>query len=597
MAMSKTNKLYMGFRTLKQIFTISPGSCFAILICSLVAGAYTVLSTYVIGCIFDNAYLINESIYYKDLFGWYVELFIAIFIIKNVSEIVINSPRAIGIYSKCAYVLDANLSNKITRLPFVFFELTECLDKLKRAKDTVAANRMQKIFLRSVDILVTMLSMIGTLIVLSSYSWILIPLCVLSILPFYITRKIRGNNMYNLKYFRSNKRRRANYLWGLFFEIKAIKELRVFNAGKYIYQKWKRQNDELLNEETDFYKRDTSFVLLCEGIKVLGILISIVTLWVMMLNGLFSVGVFAACLNAFYVVQSSLKSLLENLSDVRVDLNYAVDYFSMLDMEEETKGETRTCNFNHILSMKNISFRYPGNKNNVLNNISLDICKGDKVVIVGENGGGKSTLIKILLGLYKPQRGKVFVDNDDIQQVEPNTYHKLFSIVTQEVNKYVMSIKENIVMGTFDKEEIENECLEHKIEAMMKQGELAYLVDKAGLDSLIGKDFGGIELSGGEWQKLAILRAKIRDSDVLVMDEPTAALDPILETQILQSFFDDTTDKTIVIVSHRVGICKFATKIVVMKKGNIIDVGTHEELIKRCEYYRFLYTEQQKWYI
>ena len=241
------------------------------------------------------------------------------------------------------------------------------------------------------------------------------------------------------------------------------------------------------------------------------------------------------------------------------------------------------------IEIENLSFTYPNSNKNALENISFKIKNGESVVILGENGSGKTTLIKLLLGLYAPHEGKIIIDNKNLDDIDKNTLYKYVTSVTQDFNIYSLPLKENIAIQNLSNLD------DVKIEKAVKDAFLVdYLLNQ--LDSIIGKEFDGIELSIGQKQKIAVARALYQVNEIVFLDEPTSAIDPITEAQILSNFIRILKGHTTVIVSHRVGLCTLVDKVIVMKDGKIAEIGTHESLIKNNGEYARLYKLQEKWY-
>lgn len=225
--------------------------------------------------------------------------------------------------------------------------------------------------------------------------------------------------------------------------------------------------------------------------------------------------------------------------------------------------------------------------------ISLRIQKGKKIVILGENGCGKTTLSKLFLGLYPADNGRVAYDEVDVREIDKNQLYHRVSAIAQDFTPYHLTLRENVAIS--DVSMIDDD--ERVTRRIAYVGLESIIPEVGGLDGQMGRELEGAELSGGQWQKLAVSRALFKDSELIILDEPTSALDPMIEKEILDKFIEIAEDKTAIIISHRVGLCRFVDRIVVMKDGAISEVGSHDELIRRAgEYYR-LYTSQQQWYV
>lgn len=213
-------------------------------------------------------------------------------------------------------------------------------------------------------------------------------------------------------------------------------------------------------------------------------------------------------------------------------------------------------------------------------------------MIVGENGSGKTTLSKVMAGIYRPEKGRVLYDGKDAFSYDKDSFYKSFSVIQQNFVKYQFTVRENI--GISRPAQIHND--ERLLKSARDAGIEGTVRRAGGLDAQLGREFDGVELSGGEWQKLAIARGLNKDADVIILDEPTSALDPLVEYDILVKFLDMTRGKTSVIISHRIGLGRFADRIIVMKDGRVAQTGTHDELLAMGGEYGRMWHEQAKWY-
>jgi ATP-binding cassette subfamily B protein len=247
--------------------------------------------------------------------------------------------------------------------------------------------------------------------------------------------------------------------------------------------------------------------------------------------------------------------------------------------------------FTKKLDIQNISFSYPGNNQSVINNVSFEIKKGEIVALVGPNGAGKSTLVRLLCRLYDPETGLIKIDGNDIKNLDPGEYRKFFSVVFQDFMLYNLSAGENIRLG--------NTGIENPKEKIISAASLSGVEDLIsslpnGYDTVIGNLFDDSrELSWGEWQKIAIARALYREASILILDEPSSALDSETEYEIFSRFREIVKGKTSILISHRFTNVKLADRIIVLNKGEVEENGTHEELMKKKGLYYNMYIKQK----
>jgi ABC-type multidrug transport system fused ATPase/permease subunit len=250
----------------------------------------------------------------------------------------------------------------------------------------------------------------------------------------------------------------------------------------------------------------------------------------------------------------------------------------------------------HTIEFCNVSFRYPGTSRDILKQVSFTIQKGETVVLVGLNGAGKTTLIKLLTRLYDPTEGKILLDGQDIREYDIKSLYAMYGIIFQDFGKYAESVEENIRFGDIHREEDAQ-----RIRYAAKQSAANEFIEALpnGYETPLMRIFepNGIEPSIGQWQKLAIARAFYADSDILILDEPTASLDPIAEQEIFNQFDQLRRDKTTVFVSHRLSSATVADRIIVLENGTVSENGNHRELMEKKESYYRLFSTQAKRYL
>ena len=517
-------------------------------------------------------------------------MILAVFVLTEVANSIFYSCM-VRIDFQTGQQLQIELGEKGTRLSMICYENTETNNMLKRAKDCIEQERFSDLSLSVFNILAEFLKVNGTLLVLAGFHPVLVGISLLSVFPYLIVRLVRGKEFYELKRYQAAGERRRNYLYHLFGDKQAVKELRIFEIEDYIEQKMYAARDNMKQEVWNFKKRDMRSLLICEIFCKSGYLLSIFSTILLLLHQVLDVGMMAAALAAFTSFQTAAKYFLVSLGRIPECAAFVKDYYDFMDMEEAEKGTEKLCSDFDSIKVKQLSFSYPERKTPAVSNLSFTIKRNEVVAIVGNNGSGKTTLVKLLTGLYQAQKGQIYYGRQSLRSLDPEEFYKQISFVSQDFIKYELTVRENIGIG--DWKQMENT---DKIYMLLRQVGLETFISQASVNQLLGNEFGGRELSVGQWQKLAIARGMMKDSSVIFLDEPTAALDPLMETKVLKMFLKIAREKTAIIVSHRIGICKEVDKIIVMKDGKIAEIGNHEELLaEKGEYYR-LYTMQQKWY-
>ena len=572
-------------RSLRDIHRIVPRTLVLQIICMMLQSLMAAITIWLTS-VFLN--LVHQKDFKSSLICFCMIL--AVFVLSEVANSIFYSCM-VRIDFQTGQQLQIELGEKGTRLSMICYENTETNNMLKRAKNCIEQERFSDLSLSVFNILAEFLKVNGTLLVLAGFHPVLVGISLLSVFPYLIVRLVRGKEFYELKRYQAAGERRRNYLYHLFGDKQAVKELRIFEIEDYIEQKMYAARDNMKQEVWNFKKRDMRSLLICEIFCKSGYLLSIFSTILLLLHQVLDVGMMAAALVAFTSFQTAAKYFLVSLGRIPECAAFVKDYYDFMDMEEAEKGTEKLCSDFDSIKVKQLSFSYPGRKTPAVSNLSFTIKRNEVVAIVGNNGSGKTTLVKLLTGLYQAQKGQIYYGRQNLRSLDPEEFYKQISFVSQDFIKYELTVRENIGIG--DWKQMENT---DKIYMLLHQVGLETFISQASVNQLLGNEFGGRELSVGQWQKLAIARGMMKDSSVIFLDEPSAALDPLMETKVLKMFLKIAREKTAIIVSHRIGICKEVDKIIVMKEGKIAEIGNHEKLLaEKGEYYR-LYTMQQKWY-
>lgn len=369
-----------------------------------------------------------------------------------------------------------------------------------------------------------------------------------------------------------------------------FKETRVLGAFDFLYKKYLDKLNELQRHEMVYQRKNTFIDIGSKVLTLIGYGTAILCIVYCVLDGSISIGAFAAIFTGISVLFDEIKGLVcDDIGESIMNLSTVGNLVNFLDSSEDsyTVCDSKQ-NQTHLLEIEGGFFRYPNSNKWVLKDINLKINEGEKIAIVGENGCGKTTLTKVLLGMYKLEKGNVFFEGVNVAEKNLKERFESKSAVFQNFQRYKLSLKDNICISCMGngKHQMElNEALEK-----------ADYVNRPGCDesTILSAEFGGIDLSGGQWQRVAIARGIYRDCKFIVLDEPTSAIDPVEESRIYENFANVTEGKTAILVTHRLGAAKIADRIIMMKKGEILDFGTHNELMERCnEYYEFYKAQAQ----
>lgn len=305
-------------------------------------------------------------------------------------------------------------------------------------------------------------------------------------------------------------------------------------------------------------------------------------------------GIIAALIGLAKTLGWQLQDAVENIAESKEYMEGLTQLLSMESVDDATDlPEKKSINFEKI-EFKNVIFKYPNSNTNVLNGISFTLEKGKHYAFVGANGAGKSTIIKLLIGLYDEYEGEILIDGKDINMLSQSALKSLFSIIYQDFSHYEISLKDNIILGNLGNPPTRQQIIE-ALSKVMLSDIIEHLPN--GLETVLGKIYQeGIDMSGGQWQKIAIARSIISDAPIRILDEPTASLDPISENNLYYQFKEIMKGKTAIFISHRLASTKLVDKIFVIDDGVIVQKGRHDELVTKEGVYREMFKEQSRWY-
>lgn len=386
--------------------------------------------------------------------------------------------------------------------------------------------------------------------------------------------------------------RKISYYLNLLSNSSKQKEIRIYKMGNLIVEKYNDRKKVL----KDFFRRTMYNNFYAQMFMVITDLIQQATAYAYLIiefiGGQITFGSFTMYLNAINSFSSSMDDVVRAIIDIRQYSEYYVNVDEYLNLKSNlrtVKKRSIDINKNFVFEFENVYFKYPKSDDYVIKNLSLRIYPHTKIAIIGENGAGKSTFIKLLSRMYKPTKGTIKLNGYDIYDYDYDEYMKLFAIVFQDYNLFAFSVEENISISEKNEQKVKD--------SLIKSGFDIKLLPK-GLQNQISREFDekGFIPSGGEGQKIAIARAIYKDAPIVIMDEPTAALDPRSEYKIFKDFKALSEDKISIFISHRLSISKFCDTILVFKAGQIVEMGNHDELIALKGLYYELFNIQSKFY-
>jgi ATP-binding cassette subfamily B protein len=376
----------------------------------------------------------------------------------------------------------------------------------------------------------------------------------------------------------------------------AAKEVRAFGLAEWLYGRWQRLFWQVENKRFQLSVRNNVKLVLLYAFGIAGVACGMVWCVVAVLNGSLNEGRFAAMFIALGGISAGIRDVFDNFSRLSGNLLRIGDFFDymLLGPEEAPAICAKQPPDRASFALEHVSFRYPQSERDALHDICCTFHEGERIALIGENGSGKTTLVKLLAGLYQPTEGVIRYGGIDMETLDMGSLRSQMTVVFQDFNRYAFTVRDNIALGNV--RELQHSSLIR--EAAVRSGADEIIADlPQGYDTLLTKQFsGGTELSGGQWQKLAIARSYIRDAAIAMLDEPTSALDPQAESDVLRQFLETSQGKTAFIVSHRLGLARFCDRIILMRDGRIIEQGSHNELVARNGEYAQLWAMQSQWY-
>ncbi len=596
------------------VWKTGPWILFAMLLIAVFQGVLPVIgskiSQYVLNALQSNHNLFDGSL--KDFLSSTVFFLLVFMFSYNIFNSLINTlkntvTRIAG--ELVVRTVKMEIMNKAKTLDICAFDLPAFYEKLENA-NREAGMRPIQILSATFSVFSTIITLISFVVILATKLWwaalVMVVVSVPSaIINFYYRRK-------NFQYMRrrSKDRRQMNYYADLMVNKDMAKEVRMFGLSDTFIGRYRETFDKYFSGIRVLILRENAWHI---GITILSSVVNCAFFaWFayLVVTGRDMIGDYSLYTGALTSIAGQVATLI-SVSATIYEGTLFIDNLTSFLKEEPTvvpkldtiKGDQPAetpLKVNHgqphTITFEHVSFIYPGTERKVIDDVSFTIRPGETLVLVGLNGAGKTTLLKLLTRLYDPTEGRIFLDGEDIRAYEVEDLYRMFGIIFQDFGKYAVTVSENVQFGDIHKE-FDEEAVKQATREADAEDYISRLPDGYNTPLMRIFEENGIELSIGQWQKLAIARAFYSESDVLILDEPTASLDPMAEQEIFNQFDRLRADKTTIFVSHRLSSATVASKILVLEYGKLIEEGDHRSLMTKQGRYYELFTTQAKRYI
>jgi ATP-binding cassette, subfamily B, bacterial len=475
------------------------------------------------------------------------------------------------------------------------FEDSEFYDKLERARrQTLGRTALLSQLLAQGQDLITMVFLGAGLVVFNPW---LIALVIVAVIPAFLGESHFNERSYSLTHSWTPERRELDYLRFVGASDETAKEVKIFGLSGFLIDRFRTLSKQFYDQNRALSIRRAGWGTVLAALGSAGYYAAYAWILVQAVRGQISIGSLAFLSGSFQRLRGLLEGVLSRFGQVADGALYLQDFFEFFELQPRITRTAGARPFPHPIregfTFEGVGFKYRSAEKWAIRNLSFTLKAGEKLALVGENGAGKTTLVKLLARLYDPTEGRILLDGHDLREYDPAELRQEIGVIFQDFVRFQMTAGTNLAVGRIDARHDEA-----RIQSAAQQSLADSVIGKLanGYDQVIGRRFGGVDLSGGEWQKIALGRAYMREAQLLILDEPTAALDARAEFEVFQRFKELTTGRTAVLISHRFSTVRMADRILVIENGQFIEVGSHEELLARGGRYAELFQLQAAGY-
>jgi ATP-binding cassette, subfamily B, bacterial len=451
-------------------------------------------------------------------------------------------------------------------------------DRLERAR-VQATDRLGMIQAVGRLVQLTVAAFVFSVAIMAFSPWLML-LLIVGVVPAFVGESHFAFLGYAKNFRQTPIRRQLDYLRILGGSKEAAKELKLFGLREFLRERFARLSDEIYKENVALSRRKLIAGSMLSVVGTMGYYASYVFVIWRTVNGELSIGTLTFLAGAILQASSNIQQIFSTLAGIADQALFLTDLLAFFEMQPTIRSKPNALPAPRPMvrgfEFRNVSFCYPGSSRLVLDQMNFRLRPGERVALIGANGQGKTTIVKLITRLYDPSEGQILLDGVDLREYDLDDLHREMGVIFQDFVRYEMTARENIAVGRV--EEIDNlELLQTAARKSMADDAVARLPQH--YEQMLGRRFDqGVDLSGGEWQKVALARAYLRDAQLLILDEPTAALDARSEFEVFRRFSDLTTGKTALFISHRFSTVRMADRIVVLDNGRIIEDGSHDQL-------------------
>jgi ATP-binding cassette subfamily B protein len=492
--------------------------------------------------------------------------------------------------------ISVRLIEHATKLDLASFEDPVFCDKLERARrQTTGRVGLLAAVLNVGQDTLSLISLSASLIVFSP--WLMV-LLVAAVIPSFLGETHFTTLAYSVLYRWTPQRRLLDYIRLLGASNQSAKEIKIFGLGTHLAERYREVSERIYEDNKTVAVKRSSVGFLLNLVSTGGYYGAYAVVLIRTLAGAISFGMFGFLTGAFSRSRMYIEKILQSFTDISDQALYLKDLFEFFEMEPAIRSVPGALPAPRPIrsgfEFRNVGFAYPGSDRMVVENINFRLDAEEKIALIGENGAGKTTLVKLLARLYDPTQGQILLDGVDVREYDVEDLRKEIGVIFQDYMRYELLAKENIGFG-----KIEDLGDQARIEVAARKSMAYQVIGKLpnGYDQMIGRRFdGGVDLSGGEWQKFALARAYMRDAQLLILDEPTATLDARAEYEVFRRFAELTKGRMAVLISHRFSTVRMADRILVLQNGRIHEQGTHKHLVDLGGQYAELFELQAAGY-